>query len=156
PPEEQGAALHPACWRCQAPLHSRHPGSVARTWALLVAALILYIPANVLPVMETGSLFGAQRDTILSGVMFLWNDGSWPLAIVIFVASIGIPLAKLIALSSLLVSVQRRSTWRPLFRAQVYRLIEAVGRWSMVDIFVAALLVKLVQFRALATVQAGP
>jgi len=149
-------ASHTACWRCNAPLHWRRPASVARTWALLIAALILYIPANVLPVMETGSLFGAQRDTIFSGVVFLWNDGSWPLAIVIFVASIGIPLSKLVALTFLLVSVQRGSTWRPLFRAQVYRLIEAVGRWSMVDIFVAALLVKLVQFRALATVQVAP
>ncbi|MGH8573208.1 MAG: paraquat-inducible protein A [Gammaproteobacteria bacterium] len=98
------------CRRCGARLHPRKPASVARTSALLISAYLLYIPANVLPVMETGSLFGAQTDTIMSGVVFLVVTGSWPLAALIFFASIVVPLAKLGALTVLTVSVQRRAT----------------------------------------------
>ena len=145
-----------ACARCGAGLHLRKPDSVARTWAFLIAAYILYVPANVLPVMETGSLFGSQSDTIMSGVVYLWTSGSWPLAVIVFVASILVPGAKMLALTLLLVSVQRRSTWRLQERARLYRLVEFVGRWSMVDIYVAAILTALVQFQALATIKAGP
>jgi paraquat-inducible protein A len=143
------------CARCGASLHFRKPDSIARTWALLIGAGILYIPANVLPVMETGSLFGAQSDTIMSGVVYLWVSGSWPLAVLIFFASIFVPLAKLLMLTLLLVSVQRRSTWAPHQRTRLYRVLEFIGRWSMVDIFVVAILVALVQFQALATIKAG-
>ncbi len=150
-----------ACTRCGAPLNPRKPNSVARTWALLIAAYILYVPANVLPVMETGSLFGAQSDTIMSGVVFLWVTGSWPLAVLIFFASAVVPLAKLAALTFLNASVGRRSTRAPgrrarLYRARLYRMVAFIGRWSMVDIFVAAILAALVQFQALATIRAGP
>src|SRR6058998_40856 len=107
------------CARCGASLHVRKPDSIARTWAFLIAAAILYIPANVLPVMETGSLFGSQTDTIMSGVVYLWTSGSWPLAAIIFIASIMVPGSKLIALFFLLVSLQRRSTWRPLERTRL-------------------------------------
>ena len=94
------AASHDlACARCGASLHFRTPNSVARSWALLIAAYVLFIPANVLPVMKTGSLFGAQTDTIMSGVIFLWVTGSWPLALIIFVASIAVPAGKLLALT---------------------------------------------------------
>ncbi|HWT80956.1 MAG TPA: paraquat-inducible protein A, partial [Candidatus Methylomirabilis sp.] len=103
----RGRTLH--CPRCSAPLHFRKPNSVARSWAFLVAAYILYIPANVLPIMETSSLFGAQADTIMSGIIYLWHSGSWDLALVVFIASIMVPLLKLIAMTLLLVSVQRRS-----------------------------------------------
>ena len=82
-----------ACARCGAHLHVRKPDSIARTWAFLIAAVICYIPANVLPVMETGSLFGSQSDTIMSGVIYLWTSGSWPLALLIFFASITVPEA---------------------------------------------------------------
>lgn len=147
---------HPVCARCGAGLHERKPDSISRAWAFLIAAGVLYIPANVLPVMETGSMFGAQSDTIMSGVVYLWTSGSWPLAAIIFIASIMVPGSKLVALTILLVSAQRRSTWRPLDRTKLYRVVEFVGRWSMVDIYVAAILTALVQFKALATIKAGP
>jgi paraquat-inducible protein A len=129
---------------------------MGRTWALLIAAWVLFFPANVLPVMVTGSLFGAQSDTIMSGVVFLWVTGSWPLAIIIFIASIVVPGAKLLALTFLLVSVQRGSSWAPLQRARLYRAVELVGRWSMVDIYVAAVLAALVQFGGLMSIRPGP
>jgi paraquat-inducible protein A len=144
------------CPRCGTPLHFRKPDSIGRTWAFLIAAAILYIPANVLPVMETSSLFGAQTDTIMSGVVYLWVSGSWPLAVVVFVASIMVPMLKIIALAFLAISVQFRSHWQPMQRARLYRLVEVVGRWSMLDIYVIAILVALVQLKALATIKAGP
>ncbi|CAN5897187.1 MAG: Paraquat-inducible protein A [Chromatiales bacterium USCg_Taylor] len=144
------------CPRCGAHLHHRKPNSIGRTWAFLIAAYILYVPANLLPIMDTSSLFDSQRDTIMSGVVFLWTSGSWPLAALVFFASIVVPLAKLIALTLLLVSVQRRSGWRPYERARLYRFVEFVGRWSMLDIYVVAILAALVQIQSLATIHAGP
>lgn len=149
-----GGGLH--CPRCSAALHFRKPNSVARSWAFLIAAYILYIPANVLPIMETSSLFGSQDDTIMSGIIYLWHSGSWDLALVVFIASIMVPLLKLIAMTVLLISVQRRSTWQPLQRTRLYRIVELVGRWSMLDIYVVAILAALVQIGALATISAGP
>src|SRR5947209_12543578 len=143
------------CVRCGATLHLRKPDSITRVWAFLIAAYILYVPANVLPVMETGSLFGEQSDTIMSGVVYLWTSGSWPLAVIVFVASILVPGAKMLSLTVLLISVQRRSMWRPQERTKLYRVVEFVGRWSLVDIYVAAMLTALVQFQALATIKAG-
>ena len=143
------------CPRCGAYLHLRKSESIARTWALLIAAAILYIPANVLPILETSSLFESQKDTILSGIVFLWTTGSWPLAVVVFIASIKVPLLKLIGVTLLVVSVQRRSKWRPEQRARLHRLMEFIGRWSMLDIFVVAILVTLVQLQALANIRAG-
>jgi paraquat-inducible protein A len=145
-----------SCSRCGAALHFRKPASVSRSWALLVAAMILYIPANVLPMMRTSSLFGTQSDTIMSGVVYFWTSGSWYLALIIFFASIMVPLLKMIALALLLVSVQLRSRWQPEQRARLYRLVEFVGRWSMLDIYVVAVIVALVQLKALATIQPGP
>ena len=145
-----------ACPRCGAALHFRKPDSVARAWAYLIAATILYIPANVLPIMETGSMFGAQQDTILSGVVFLWISGAWDLALIVFIASIVVPLAKIVALAFLLVSVQLRSKWQPEQRTRLYRIVELVGRWSMLDIYVITILVALVQLKAIATIKAGP
>jgi len=151
------AAAHDlACARCGAGLHRRKPDSISRAWAFLIAACVLYVPANVLPVMETGSLFGSQRDTIMSGVVYLWTSGSWPLALIIFIASIMVPGAKLLSMTVLLISVQRWPAWRPHDLGKLYRIVELVGRWSMVDIYVAAILAALVQFQALATIKAGP
>jgi paraquat-inducible protein A len=144
------------CPRCSSLLHVRKPNSIGRCWSLLTAALILYIPANVLPVMSTSSIIGAQVDTIMSGVVYLWVSGSWPLALLVFFASVMVPLLKLMALTLLLVTVQTRSRWRPLDRTRLYRLTERVGRWSMVDIFVVTMLVALVDVRPLAAVEAGP
>jgi paraquat-inducible protein A len=144
------------CPRCGSSLHFRKPGSVARCWALLISAYILYIPANLLIIMETGSLFSYRRDTIMSGIVHLWRTGSCMIAVVVFIASITIPILKLISLTLLLVSVQLRSTWRPRQRTRLYRLVELVGRWSMLDIYVVTLLAALVQLGSLATVKAGP
>jgi paraquat-inducible protein A len=144
------------CPRCGDLLHFRKPDSVSRTWAFLIASVILYIPANVLPVMKTSSIFGSQNDTIMSGVVYLWVSGSWPLAVIVFIASVVVPMAKIIALAFLNASVQMRSTWQPEQRTRLYRLVELVGRWSMLDIYVIAILVALVQLKAIATIQAGP
>jgi paraquat-inducible protein A len=144
------------CRRCGAALHLRKPGSIARTWALLIAAYILYIPANVLPIMNTGSLFGSQSDTIMSGVVYLWHSGSWHLALVVFIASILVPLSKIFALTFLLISVQIGWTYRSLERTKLYRILEFVGPWSMLDVYVVTLLVALVQLKSLATITPGP
>ncbi len=152
---EQGAgSAH--CPRCGASLHFRKPGSVSRCWALLVAAYILYIPANLLTIMETGSLFSYRKDTIVSGVVELWHTGSLGIAVIVFIASVTIPLLKMISLTILLVSVQRRSRWHPRQRTRLYRLVELVGRWSMLDIYVVTILTAMVQFGAMGTVKAGP
>lgn len=144
------------CPRCGARLTLRKPNSISRTWALLTAALIFYVPANVLPITITTSLGARQSDTIMSGVIHFLLHGSPEIAVVIFTASIFIPLMKLVVLSCLLVSVQRRSRWRPRDRTQLYRIVEAIGRWSMVDIYVVTILVALVKLGLFADVEAGP
>jgi len=144
------------CPRCSSPLHFRKPDSVARSWALLIAAYIMYIPANLLPIMEASSFLGSQDDTIMSGIIYLWHSGSWDLALIVFIASIMVPLLKLIAITLLLITVQRRSVWQPQQRTKLYRIVEFVGRWSMLDVYVVAILAALVQIGALATVKAGP
>lgn len=144
------------CPRCGGALHRRKPNSIQRTWALLLAAVILYLPANLLPILETRSAFGVSQDTILSGVVYLWVSGSWPLALVVFVASVLVPLLKLLSLAYLNLSVQRHSVRRPLERARLYRLVEVVGRWSMLDVFVVAMLAALVNLEPMAVMRAGP
>jgi paraquat-inducible protein A len=145
-----------ACPRCGSTLPARKPDSVSRTWAFLIASVILYIPANTLTVMRTDSLFGRENHTILGGVVDLWNGGSWDLAVIVFVASIVVPILKMLALALLAISVQRRSNWRQNERARLYRMLEAVGHWSMLDVFVVALLVGLVRFHGIAEVLPGP
>ena len=149
-----GAAL--VCPRCDGHLHARKPGGTSRAWALMIAAYILFIPANALPIMATGSLFGAQQDTILSGVVYLWHSGSWPLAALVFFASIIVPLGKLLILTYLLVSVELRSVRHRRGRARLYRLLEFIGRWSMLDIYVVTLLSALVQLKSLASITPMP
>ena len=144
------------CPRCGARLHPRKPESIARTWALVLAAFVFYIPANVLPITTVISLGHAQSDTIMSGVIYFIQTGMWPIALVIFVASIFVPLVKLLILALLLISVQRKSTWRQKDRTKLYRITEIIGRWSMVDIFVVTILVALVEMGGLASIQAGP
>lgn len=140
------------CPCCKSVMHSRKPNSLNRTWALLITAMILYIPANVLPIMTVSFWGDGQPDTILSGVMQLLNAGLWPLALLIFVASIVIPVLKLIILILLLVSINTKAHWHPKDRTKLYRFTEFVGRWSMVDVFVIAILVTLVQFGNTASV----
>ncbi len=145
-----------ACVRCGAELHTRKRASVSRTWAFLVAACLLYIPANTLPILESGSLFGYQSDTIMSGAVFLWKEGSWAIALIIFVASILVPAAKLLTLAFLLIAWQRRWTWGHDHRAHLYRATTFIGRWSMVDIYVGATLVAMVQLKAFGSIEPGP
>jgi paraquat-inducible protein A len=144
------------CARCGARLHRRIPDSLMRTWALLVAAALLYIPANLLPILHTASLLGSQDDTIMSGVVYFWTSGDWPLAVIVFVASILVPMLKLVVLVLLAITAQRRSRWRPLQRVKLYRMVERIGRWSMLDVFVITLTVALVRFKSLAVITAGP
>jgi len=145
-----------ACPRCGSALHARKPDSLARTWAFLIAAMILYVPANTLTVMRTESLFGTDDHTILGGVVDLWKDGSWDLAAIVFIASIVVPILKMLALAVLALTAQRRSNWRRHQRARLYRMLDAVGHWSMLDVYVVALLVGLVRFRGIAEVLPGP
>jgi paraquat-inducible protein A len=149
------AHAHGSCPRCGAPLHERKPGSLQRTWALVIAAAICYVPANLLPVMTVTSLGKTQGDTIMSGVVYFVTHGEWPLALIIFTASVFVPLMKLGILTFLLISVHRRSSWRPVDRTRMYRLTEMIGRWSMVDIYVVTILVALVHLGNLATIEAG-
>jgi paraquat-inducible protein A len=144
------------CPRCGARLHLRKPNSLARTWALVCAAIILYIPANVLPITITSALGSKQADTIISGVIYFMQSGSWEIAMVIFIASVFVPFVKLCILIFLVLSVRFRSAWRPKDRTMLYRLTELVGRWSMVDIYVVTILVALVKLGAIATIEAGP
>jgi paraquat-inducible protein A len=142
------------CPRCTDVLHRRKPQSLQRTWALVIAASLFYVPANLFPVMAVTSLGQTQADTIFSGVVFLLQHGMWPLAAIVFIASIFVPLLKLVILIFLLISVQRRSHWRPRDRTRLYRVTEAIGRWSMVDVYVVTILVALVRLGNLASIEA--
>lgn len=149
------AGYHAHCPRCAARVYGRKPNSLARTWALTLSAYLLYIPANVLPVMTVVSMGHDEPDTILSGVKALIVAGMWPLALLVFFASITVPVLKLVVLTYLLLSVQRKSHWRPRDRTVLYRLTEAVGRWSMIDIFMISILVALVKLGSIATIEPG-
>ena len=151
------AAGESHCPRCGATLAVRKPNSLARCWALLLASFILYLPANLLPVTVT-TTFGrpAHSDTIMSGVIYFMQTGSWHIALIIFVASIFVPMLKLIILTFLLCSLQLDWRWRPRERTRLYRLTEMVGRWSMVDVYVVTILVALVKLGVLASIEAGP
>jgi paraquat-inducible protein A len=141
------------CPRCESPVHRRKPNSMARTWAFLLAGLIFYIPANTLPVMFT-TLFGSSSEnTIMSGVIEFAEGGSWDIAILIFVASVVVPCIKFLVLGMLLITCQRRSTWAMRERARLYRFIELIGYWSMLDVLVVALVAALVQFKGLSTIE---
>lgn len=154
--EEAFEAANPAlaCPRCHATIHRRKTDSLMRTTAYLIAAAICYVPANLYPIMTVRSLGNEQSDTILSGVLYLLFHGMWPLALIVFVASVVVPTLKLVALTSLVISVRRRSQWRPRDRTMIYRIVEVVGRWSMVDVYVVAILVALVHLGSLASVEA--
>ncbi|MFL9880938.1 paraquat-inducible protein A [Herbaspirillum rhizosphaerae] len=143
------------CEVCHSPLHVRKVDSLNRTWAFLIAACIMYIPANLMPVMTTTTLLDEQQDTIMSGIIYFWVDGSWELAIVVFIASFLVPLFKLVSLIILTVSARRRSSWQRLQRAKLYRVVESIGRWSMLDVFVVSLLTGLVQIEGFAKITAG-
>jgi paraquat-inducible protein A len=148
---------HPGhCPRCGAELESRRPHSIQYTWALVIAAAICYIPANVLPVLTTTAFGSAESDTIMGGVVFLYTSGSWPLALIVLIASVMVPLGKLIALAYLLITVQRGIPGGGRDRTRLYRMVEFIGRWSMLDVFVDTFTVALVQLQPLMSVAPGP
>ena len=143
------------CRRCGEELEFRRHRSIETTWALIIAAAICYIPANALPVFTTTTLGEEEPDTILSGVAFLYTSGSWPLALIVLVASVMIPVGKLAALAYLLLTVQRGSIANSRERTRLYRIVQIIGRWSMLDVFVAAFTVALVQLQPLTSVAPG-
>lgn len=141
------------CRRCGAKLHARIHNSLSRSWSLLITAMILYVPANVLPVMTVNIFGSGSPATIMSGVVSLIKIGSIPVALVVFIASIVVPTFKLLGLAFLLYSIQRHQSMSPRQRILTYRFIEWIGRWSMLDIFVIATLVAAVNFGNLAKIE---
>lgn len=149
--------LNHQCVRCSATLHHRKPESQARPWALLLAALVCYLPANLLPIMQVESpLLGNSGHTILGGVLELGRLGSWDLAAIVFIASVVVPLGKLLALACLLLLTQARSMRHLRARTRLYRVVEFVGQWSMLDVFVVLLLAALAHFSGLMVILVGP
>ncbi len=144
------------CPRCDSRLHLRKPHSLARTWAFLIAAGAFYLPANLLPIMTASGIAAGEGDTILSGVVAFWKTGAYPIAIVIFTASVLIPILKFAALIWLCLAAQGHVNGSPAAMSRIYHITELVGRWSMVDVFVVAILVCLVQLGALMTITVGP
>lgn len=155
-----GVAQTGHCPRCGVQIASRHHHAIQRTWALVIAAVICYVPSNILPVLTTNSLGESDPSTIMGGVVSLYTSGSWPLALIVLVASVVIPLGKLIALAYLLVGVQRGPAPAPANdsrdRTRLFRAVEFIGRWSMLDVFVVTFIAALVQLEPLMSAQAGP
>lgn len=148
-------AEHQDCRRCDSRLHWRKPNSVARTWALVLAAAILYVPANYFPVLTVVQLGAGEPSTILGGIRELISDRLYPLAALVFFASILVPALKLVGLSFMLAMTQRRSTAWLRDRTRLYRIVAFIGRWSMIDIFMESLLGALVVFGSVITIQPG-
>lgn len=144
-----------ACVRCGSAIQSRTHLSQQASWALLCAAAILYIPANVYPMMVTTAFGQTQTNTLMAGMILLWQQGSQPIAVIIFIASMVVPVAKMLALALLNWAVNH-PTEAVFSRITLYRLTQFVGRWSMVDVFVVAILVALIQAGNLMSVLPGP
>jgi paraquat-inducible protein A len=138
-----------SCPRCATLLHERLPRSGERTLSWLITGVILYIPSNMLPVMYVSGVGGGEESTILSGVVSFWRAGAWDIAALIFTASIAVPATKFLALGLLLWTVRRKSSWARRQRTALYRLVEIIGYWSMLDVVVVALTAALLQFKAL-------
>jgi paraquat-inducible protein A len=144
------------CPRCDEALDFRKPRSLERTTAYVVAAAICYVPANLLPVLTTTTAAGAESDTIMQGVVLLWSPTGWPLSLIVLVASIMIPVGKIVALAYLLLTVRRGSIANNAQRVRLYRMIRFIGRWSMVDVFVDTFTAALVQLQPLMSVEPAP
>jgi paraquat-inducible protein A len=144
------------CPRCGEELTFRKTASLQRTWAYVIAAAICYVPANVLPVLTTTTAAGADSDTILQGVVLLWSPTGWPLSLIVLFASVMIPSAKILSLGYLLIAVRRGAVENNEQRTRLYRMVEFIGRWSMVDVFVDAFTAALVQLQPLMSVSPAP
>jgi paraquat-inducible protein A len=143
------------CPRCDGELSSRKKNSLNRTWALLITATILYVPANIYPILTLVSFGKSTTNTIVGGVLELVHAGQWTIAAIVFIASVMVPIFKIVALFFLVISVQFNFNWQPKKRAVLYRFTEFIGRWSMIDIFMISILIALVKLQAIATVEAG-
>ncbi len=141
------------CTRCGAPIHRRKANAISRGWAFLLAALGFYVPANLLPVMHTEMLGSGSDSTIGGGVIEFWEAGAWDIALIIFIASMGVPVIKFFSLGLLLFTAGRRSAWARRQRSQLFRFVELIGYWSMLDVMVVALVAALVQLRGLGTIE---
>lgn len=149
------AASASRCAVCGSKLHHRIDNSLQKTWAFLITSIILYIPANLLPVMHTIYLGEETANTILGGVLVLWQHGSYPIAIIIFIASVLVPVIKIVILSWLCYSIQTRSLRSFKQKTRLYRFTELIGRWSMVDVFVVAILVALIKLGNIMSIYPG-
>ncbi len=143
------------CPRCGSHLHMRIPGSVNKTWALVITSLLLYIPANVLPIMTVKQLGVGEPHTIVGGIIELIHSELYPIALIVFVASILVPLLKIIGIILLLLSIHFHWQLGKRERVMLFHMIEFVGRWSMLDIFMIALLTALVSLGQVAEIEAG-
>ena len=143
------------CSRCGSSVHARIPGSLERTVALLIAAMVLYIPANAYPIMTTEHSGSPLESTILGGVILLWNMGSYPVAMIIFIASVLIPIGKILSIGMLCWTVSRNDESSQRQRTILYRITELIGKWSMVDVFVVAILVALIQITGIIVIRPG-
>jgi paraquat-inducible protein A len=137
------------CPRCQSRIEQRKPFSTEVTLAWLIAGMVLYIPANLLPVMHTSGLLGEADSTILGGIFEFWRAGDWDIALLIFIASVAVPFTKFIAIGLLLLTVRKNSRWEQHQRAVLYRIVEFLGYWSMLDVIVVGLTSALMQFQVL-------
>lgn len=144
------------CDRCGSRLESRDERSLQKVWAWWLAGAMAYVPANVYPMLETRTLFLRSDDTIIAGAFKLAEHGSWGVAIIILVASVGIPLAKFFAIAYLALSVRKDATMPRSRRQGLYEIVEYIGRWSMIDVFVVAILSSLVQLNVVASIKPGP
>ncbi len=144
------------CSRCGSMLHQRKPESLQRSWAFLISALLLYLPANLYPIMTTTTLGMPENSTIIGGVILLWQHGSYPVAAVVFIASVMIPIIKFLVIGSLLLLVRHGHSGKLGQHTRLFRFIEYIGPWSMIDVFVVILLVALIQFGGIASVYPGP
>ncbi|HEY0205776.1 MAG TPA: paraquat-inducible protein A, partial [Acetobacteraceae bacterium] len=143
------------CRRCNSELEIRKPNSLVRSWAFLLSAAVLYVPANLFPILTLIRFGSGHPSTILGGVRELIEYRMWPLALLVFAASIMVPVLKLVGLATLLLSTQRRAGWRLRDRTRLYRIVDAIGRWSMIDVFMLSVLVGLVRMQLLASVTPG-
>ena len=145
----------PACKRCGGALQSREADSLQRVWAWLAAGVIAYIPANTYPMLLTSTLTDRSEATIVGGVVELLDYGNIGIALIVFVASVVIPLSKFFAIGALAIAVQRGTAGNAHTRHRIYEVVEFIGRWSMIDVFVVAILAALVQLDTVATIKPG-
>lgn len=143
------------CLRCGSRLFGRDPQSLQKVWAWMIAGIIAYIPANIYPMLRTSTMGRSSENTIIGGVLELLGHGSWGVALIVFTASVGIPIGKFLAIAYLALGVKSAVALHGHARQRLYEVVEFIGRWSMIDVFVVAILAALVQFNFAATVSPG-